>query len=510
MSVHLSSPRTHWRLLFAILATETIALNILWAPVSLDFTHFAFCDSGANLTLQYLITHGYRPTIDFAYLYGLLPVLIGRIWFAIAGLTPLAYQLLLLVCGLGMALAFARIAAALQVHVIAIPFLIVTLWFSIHSDYPALAQAIEALLLVSALSEHARGRRQSAIVLATAAVFAKPSMGYVYGALLIVIWFARTPSESRRSRFMPEVGIPVGITAAGCAILLSVFYGPAALVRSVLPLEGVSTYRMQNFGFFSGSGRAFWNPADNSSVLYAFGPAGIWIAASIFLACAAFGAAYRLWARSEDSNGGTKARDEIILTCFVLHLTFVCLFFGNQWSWFYYSYLLVIGVAAAVDTGPVARRAGIAICLIGALSGFGVPHSVLHLWKTREATAVTAGLWSQPPETTEWIDVFKLTRGHRTTILDTKGAAELIFRGFEPPVSLYLDPGLMLQSDIDRKMRQLADSEMVVVPLGTATCGGIPRAVEFHDAMRRFNLIFHGAYFDVYRRRETVAGPQGS
>lgn len=36
--------------IFAILAAEIIALNILWAPATLDFAHFAFCDSGANLS----------------------------------------------------------------------------------------------------------------------------------------------------------------------------------------------------------------------------------------------------------------------------------------------------------------------------------------------------------------------------------------------------------------------------------------------------------------------------
>ncbi|MGC1679003.1 MAG: hypothetical protein WA740_15855 [Candidatus Binataceae bacterium] len=504
MSLHAPSPRVRWGL-FAILAVELVALTAFDLPGELDFSSIPFCDAGANLSLQYLISHGYRPTIDFAYLYGLLPVLLGRLWFTIAGLTPFANQALLLLCGLGMAFAFARIAAALRIHQIAVAVLIVTLWFSIHPDYPALAQALEALLLALALSEQAVQHRQFALALITAAVFTKPSMAYVYGALLVVIWFARTPTESRRSRFLPEVGIPVGITAAGCVIVLSAFYGPMALIRTVLPLEGASTYRIQHFGFFTGSGRAFWNPPHDFLMLYVFGPAGIWITATIFLACATIGVAYRFWARSKEQDSATPIRDEIIFTCFVLHVAFVCLFFGNQWSWFYYSYFLIIGVVAAVDTGPVARRAGIAICIIGAVSGFGVSHAVYHLWKTDEVTAVTAGMYSQPPEATEWSHVLDMTRGHRTTILDTKGAAELMFPGFQPPVSLYLDPGLMLQSEIDRKVRQLQDSDMVVVPLGPVTCGGIPRAPEIYDAMCSFDLIFRGSYFDVYRHRKIAA-----
>ena len=489
-------------LLFATMTVELIAITILERPLEFDFSHVAFCDPGANLSIQSLISHGYSPALDFGYHYGLLPILIGWIWFAITGLTPFGYELLSLACGLGIAFAFARIASALDFHPIAIVLLLLTLWFSIHPNYPSIAHASEALLLAMALSEQALERRRSALILATVAVFAKPSMGYVYGALLIVIWFARTPAKSRRSRFLPELVTPAGITAAAFAIVLSVFYGPAELVRTVFPLEGAAAYRVLNYGFFTGSGRAFWDPAHNSWTLYAFGPAGLWIAATAFLACAAFGAASRLWPGSDDSSRQTNLRDEIILTCFILHAAFVCLFFGNQWSWFYYSYFLIIGVAAAVDTGPVARRAGIAICLIGALSGFGVSHSVLHRWRTRDASAVTAWMWSQPEQATEWNDVLNLTRGHRTTILDTKGAAELMFPQFQPPVSLYLDPGLMLPSDIDRKVQQLADSDLVVVPINIATCGGIPDSPRIHVAMSSFALIFSGHYFVVYRRKQ--------
>ena len=87
-----------------------------WAPVSLDFAHFAFCDSGANLSLQYLIAHGYRPTIDFAYHYGLLPIFRRRGYGSQlqgdAGRIPDTHS----ACGLGIAFAYARIAATLSLR----------------------------------------------------------------------------------------------------------------------------------------------------------------------------------------------------------------------------------------------------------------------------------------------------------------------------------------------------------------------------------------------------------
>ncbi|HVA76748.1 MAG TPA: hypothetical protein VNF27_02590 [Candidatus Binataceae bacterium] len=492
--------------LFALLAAEIIALNILWAPLSLDFAHFAFCDSGANFSLQYLIAHGYRPAIDFAYPYGLLPILLGRIWFAIAGATPFSLQALILVCELGIGLAFARISAALRFGKLSIAIILITLWFSIHPNYPSITHAAEALLLTLALSEQASGRQSRAVIYATAAIFAKPSMGYVYLVWLAAFWFWRTPRPQRRKLILPELIIPAAITGAGCAVLLSAVYGPLALIHTAFPLEGIAGYKELNFGFFTGSGRFFWNSSQNSLLSYVFGVSGLWILATLFLACAAAGAAKRTWLSPGDRDGPAKSRDEVILTCFALHAAFVCFFFGNQWSWFYYSYFLSIGVAAAADLGSVSRRAGFAVCCIGALSLLGSTLALLHDWNTRQPRAVTAWLWSPLKQADEWRHVLDLARGAHATILDTKGAAELMYPQFQPPVSLYLDRGLMRQSEVERKARQLANSELVVVPLGTPPCGGIPPAPEILAAMTKFDPLFSGRYFTVYRRTSVNPG----
>lgn len=485
--------------IFAILAAEIIALNFLWVPVNLDFAHFAFCDNGANLSLQYLISHGYRPTIDFAYPYGLLPILLGRIWFAIAGLSPIAFQILILLCELGMGYAFARIAAVLHLSGISIAIILITLWFSIHPNYPSITHSSEALLLTLAMSEQASRRRKRALIFSSAAVFAKPSMGYVYLAWMVMLWFGGTPRSERRERFLSELFIPVAATGAVCGAVLSAIYGPRVLIRTLFPLEGLGVYKALNDGFFRGSGRLFWDPSHNSVLSYLFGPAGLWIFATIFLTCAAFGAARRIWFEPDSGNAPESMRDEIILTCFLLHAAFVCVFFGNQASWFYYSYFLVIGVATAACLGTVGRRGGFVVCCLGALSLFGATLAILRDWKTQQPRAVTAWLWSPRAEAAEWSHVQGITSGKHATILDTKGAAELIFPQFQPPTSLYLDRGLMRQAEIDRKVQQLADSDLVVVSLGPVTCGGIPRAPEIQGAMRNFDPIFRGQFFIVYQ-----------
>src|SRR5271154_6268865 len=69
------------RQLFVIFAIESVAIQIARLPVDLGFSRFGFFDFGANLTLQSLIGSGYRPAIDFGFAYGLLGLLIGKVWF---------------------------------------------------------------------------------------------------------------------------------------------------------------------------------------------------------------------------------------------------------------------------------------------------------------------------------------------------------------------------------------------------------------------------------------------
>lgn len=73
------SERVSFYRYFALFGVEIILFSIAWLPHAMSLNAYAFCDWGSNLTLQYLVSHGYRPTIDFAYLYGLLAVLSGQV-----------------------------------------------------------------------------------------------------------------------------------------------------------------------------------------------------------------------------------------------------------------------------------------------------------------------------------------------------------------------------------------------------------------------------------------------
>ncbi len=493
-------------LLFILLATVILAIDFFRLPETMSFDSYAFCDNGANLTLQYLIAHGLSPTIDFGYHYGLLPILVGRIWFAVAGLTPIAYQILIVIFDLAIVSAVARIATHLRFNATSLALTAITLGFAVRSSYPSLAQGLEAVLLSSALADQSSGKHRRALVLASAAAFAKPSMGYLYAVVLIVFACRNLRGERLVSRALHAIA-PAFLSSLVIAIILAVFYGPTALINTILPLEGAAAYRILHYGFFSDAGRQFWNPQGASWLIFLIDISGFWIAGTLFLIGSGIVATVCLLSGAH-GTGVDIRRNEIIATCAVLHIAFIALFFGNQWSWIYYAYFLTIGVATAAGASAIQGRVAFGLCVLGLLAWTDVAFWERRWWQTRLRDAATAGLWAPPEERAEWQTVLATIHSQRAVILDTKGAAELLASGFDEPVSLYLDRGLMLPTDIKRKVQQISEAQMVVVPVGgIEACRGIPVAPEFATALKSFEPRIKGKFFQVYQRLGSPSTP---
>ena len=489
-----------------LLAIEIIAIDFLKRPDIMAFDRYAFCDTGANLTLQRLVSDGLRPTVDFGYHYGLLPILIGKCWFAIAGLTPNAYQALMVVCDLLVAAAIAKIATALRFGAISLALTVITLELAMQASYPSAAQGLEAALLSWALAEQSAGDKRGALVFATAAAFTKPSMGYVYSVLLIA-FACRSLRGEKVVRRLLHVIAPAAVASIVIASVLAASYGPYALVHTVLPLEGAVAYRALHYGFFNGAGRDFWDPRDLPWFVYLVDASGFWIAGTIFLICSG-GLALLSLATDKNEPEFEVRRNEIIVTCAILHVAFISLFFGNRSSWIYYAYLLTIGVAASAGVGAIQRRVTFFLCLLGIMAWTDIVFPELQSWHTRQRDAVTAGLWAPSDEREEWQEVLDAVHSQRASILDTKGAVELLVPGFEEPLNLYLDPALMVPADIQRKVEQISNAQMVVVPVGgIEVCSGIPAAPEFDTALKSFDLRMRGKFFDVYQRPNPPVSP---
>jgi hypothetical protein len=484
-------------MLFALFSIELLAINLARLPESMRFDRFAFCDQGANLTLQYLVANGLRPALDFGYHYGLLPALLGKLWFAIFGATPWTYQFAMVVFDVLLAWAFAKILAQLKIGGVGLALAIITVGYAFQASYINFAHGLESVLLCHALAEQARGSRTNALALASAAVFAKPSMGYVYGLLLIILMLRDLARDDFSLRRLMLALTPAAIVFASLAVVLSRVYGPSTLLRTAIPIEGATAYHSLNFGLMA-SGRGLWDPNGLPWLYYFIDVAGFWIIATVVLFAFAI-----LQLTNTDRQEVASRRTEVIVTCALMHLAFLALFFGNQWSWIYYSYVLIIGAAMAIETGPARRRFGVALCALALLSWTDIAFWTHRWWVTTAPDAATAGLWAPDDERGEWVRVLSMTQGRKIVMLDSMGATELLFRGFGEPVSLYLTGGLMSRDDVRRKIEQLSSAQIVVVPITISACSGVPDAPEFTAAMKRFDTLWTGKHFEVFQLRTT-------
>jgi len=490
-------------ILFLIFSTELLALMYAQLADWMSFDRFAFCDHGANLTLQYLVNVvGYRPTIDFGYNYGLLPILFGRMWFAIAGNDATGYQSAMIVCDLVAAWGIASILAQLRLGIVALALSAIALGYAVQPSYPSLAHALEAVLLILGLSRQARGANAAALAYSAAAIFAKPAMGYFYSLLLvvaIVYRLIRTRATLRQwiTAFAPAASVGLVLTA-----VLGASYGFRPLIDTILPWQGAANYRAAHFGFFHGEGRAFWDTPGVPWWGHLLDVSGFWIVSSTLLLAFAGWDWFRI-RRDSDPTLLDRRRTEVIVSCALLNLCFVAFLFGNRGSWIYYSFLVVIGIALAIDATRIRRDVGVVLALVALVSWTDVVIATHRRNLTMHESPETEGLWATAKEQAEWASVLALTERSKVRILDLKGGVELMFPQFGPPVTLYLDPGLIRPGEIALKVSQLSQTQMVVVPTNIANCSDIPQAPEIVAAMKSFDRRWKGDFFEVFARRPT-------
>ena len=481
------------RTLTALFIAESVALAVLQLPLNLDFDAFALMDQGANLTVQKLLDRGLIPTIDFGYQYGLLPLLIGRTWFALLGRTPEAYAAAMLIFDLVIAWGLARCAYVLRAGPVGIALLLFTMLWTTLGSYINLAHACEATLICHALAEHASGRRPWALTLLTVCLFTKPVMAYLYGFLLVLL-IAR---HGGLRGLVRSVGLPTLIGAL-LVIILAAWFGSGPVIQSLLPQNGARSYKLSNYGFFFGVGRKFWLPEGVTPRHYVFSPAGHYLVGSAVLAAAAAASVWRLVRERATEN---DLNSEVIACCGIMHLIFVTSFYGARMSWTYYYYILIIGLVA------VAARSRhltvvIAMLAVAALAGDkDIGNWIKIQWQNNTATADTFGLWADYTDREEWRKVKEIIRHkHGSFLTNQGGCLEIFVPELGESEDFFLNPGYPTPSELRRKLHQLGNAEILLTCQTGTGKYFLDHWPEFREALEHFELAWAGKLFRVYRR----------
>jgi len=476
----------------AFLFMAEVVLLMVWSTPNERFTRFAYCDSGTDLTIQNLLGRGLVPTVDFGYIYGLLPLLINKFWQALFGANPAACRAAALVCNLATAWGMGRFASTMKVGKAGVALILFAMPDILLTSTFVLVHVLEQALLINALAFQTRGKRGVSLAMATACLFVKPSMAYLYGLMLLI---TIAMIEPRRWRHLLA---PAAVTGVLLGTLLAAIYGLGPLLTTLTPGAGMEVYKQSRHGFFHGVGRDFWYISGGGLRDYFRYEVGSWLVGTFLLIGGGLFSLVQIVRRS------AARTDEIVLTCTIEHLAFILIFFGNRWTWVYYYAVMILGLAAMASRGK-RHAAVIAVLALLVLAGGKVKFEMTaKLWRTEHTDAETFHLNASGAERSEWRKVLDLAKDHHPVVLlaECDGATVLTPGVFEPPAGTYFVPGHPLPSEIRRKADQLAKAQTIVVARagGDLGRGGYDSWPEIALALDGTEIIFEGNLFRVERR----------
>ena len=477
-----------------ILIIEVLAVAAFQSPL-IRFDRFAVFDSGGELVIQDLMSQGYRPSIDFGYLYGLLPLLVGRIWYGLVGLSPNAFWIQAMACMMLTAWGMARFAANRRLSIVAIILIAAAIPDLLLVTYIGLVQSLEQALLVNALAEHSRGRRGVALALLAMCCFVKPSLAVVQGIAVLIAIAAvlrRAGVLAYVRALLPAFFVVTIVTG----ILLTVF-GAVPLYRTILPQTGMTVYQLGGFGFFRGIGRDFWALPHAQLRDYFRYELGFWMLGTTFLTYGALTAIWRVLRRILSPDQAIN--DEICLTCMATHIGFVVLIFGHRNTWFYSLPMLIFGLTVLAARGPWHRRFLWVLVVLLLISDRSKAVDVIQRWKTESPSPVTLNLWANPQEQAEWTEALQITRGKQPVLLAMCEGGALLIPGFAPPVGGYFVPGNALPAEIRCKTAQLNAASMII----SAQPSDWPGFIFWPEMKRAIDgcqVTQKGQYLRVYNR----------
>jgi hypothetical protein len=480
--------------LMLLLVVVLFAVQALQAPLR-RFDRFAVFDSGGELAIQDLIRRGYRPSIDFGYLYGLLPLFLGRLWYGVAGLTTETYRTLVIACMVFSIWGLARFAIYRRIGLAGVMLIASAIPDLLLVTYIGFVQTLEQTLLVNALAEQSRGRRGAALVLLTVCCFVKPSLAVVQG-LVVAIAIVAGCRGAGGAAWARQFG-PALIAAVVLAIVLGASFGFVPLSRTILPMTAMEVYRLGGFGFFRGIGRDFWLIPGGGLREYFRYELGFWVLGTLFLI---WGGLVGLWRLAKGRSSVDHALDdELCATCAAVHLGFVVLIFGHRGTWFYSLPMLILGLAIFAARAPWHRAAVWALVVLLLVSDRSKAVDLLRRWRTETRSPATLNLWADAQERSEWARALELARGEQPVLFAMCEGGALLIPGFAPPIGGYFVPGNALPAEVRRKADQLAAAPLIISAF-PPDWPGFAFWPELEAALDGCELLMAGRYVWVYRR----------
>ena len=419
-----------------------------------------FGDYGAAFKANELISDGYSPTVDFAYLYGLLPLVVSKVWFAIFGKNYQAVFLGVAICYLFSVTALAKIALSANLRYLGIIFIGISLPFYIFGNSPHFTYALEPIFILWAAVEHLLQKRGRTLVFLVFGYFTKPSISLVY-AFIVLGTYARDFLKNRITikQIFREIS-PAFLTLTFLLISLGIIFGVAPLVGTLLlaPIQGAEFYKAANISLLTSDFLYF----PGVRLGYYIGNAGFWIISTIYLFASVIFLLYKNFILKED--GYQSNITDVIFSIAILHLIF-SLSTPNR-----YPYILIVGVALldsknikALNIQIKSLLAFLSVFLI--LGYYPGLSDIYKSWLEFNPSTSMVSLSSSSELKNEFSEILNYCQKKNVFILGTSvGGIDVFFPECNSPDAWWILKGVYNQTEIERINNQISRSDLLVIP----------------------------------------------
>jgi hypothetical protein len=348
---------------------------------------------------------------------------------------------------------------------------------------------LEPILLSLAIAAYARGKPTLALALATAVVFEKPSLAYPCGLLLVLDAVTAAIRAGREEVVAVLIRrlLPAAVTGLFLGGVFALRYGLASLFATLFPVDGLSVYQAEGYGFFFGRGRLFWNPPGANVKFYIGTQTGFWLAATLVLMIAATITLVG-WVRGRPGDPAERA---------------IVFAFGPPTAWPYDFNLLLIGLVAVACRAGWREVLGWLLAGVALLGCYLQVISDVQVWRECGRVPNTPGLYARPEVAAEWEQLTTLAKSQRVFVLNYLGGAGVLNDRLAVPASWCLYWWLAPPAEIDRTRDQLRSADVVAIPrhLGQTEFRTHPaNGPVFANDLREFPVIEDWIAYRLYRR----------
>jgi hypothetical protein len=471
------------RIIYATAALSFVFLGELWYlwPSVFNIENFGFLDVGSSLTVDVFLGRHLRPAIDFGYIYGLLPVLVQHVLATLFGRGPW------IIIGLGIAYLFAsafvwaliwnRLGASIA-FLTAVIFL--SPYLIMHCPPPA--HGFNQLSLMLVLLSLLQGRLVRALVFSVIGWLSMPSLPLV-AIVLISFWIAVIwwKQPHRRIRGLMKQFLPATAVYVVLLVVLAAIFGFESVRQTLLPFNGAAHYRANGYGIL-GQGLTYLYPPGVRVTYYLGTEVGWWLLSTVILAALAVWSVFVACTKKDLSF-----RVVFIVSCFVLHVAFILLAFGNGFQKLYYYPILIAGVLAGLwEYCRLTARTVILVGLVG-ISLLGQYSSLRFYWKDRhfyERSDNTASFYASPSFASEWQQIVRLGVNKKLVILSFGNGIGEYFPAVETPDSIFLLPVYLTEPAKRKLLEEILHADIVVEKIGDTEY--VDGDSEFQKALAHF------------------------